>query len=581
MTPTAPRCIHQAVSAQAGQNPGAVALVYRGASTDYRTLDAAADSCAADLIRAGVRPGSIVPVILPRTPHLIVTLLAILKCGAAYAAFDHRWPAERVASLLKLVQPPLVIADRDDLVAGRPRWDPSTRDVARWAAAGAGAPDAAVGPDAPACVFFTSGTTGTPKGVVSPHRATTRLFAGDGPFAFGPGRVMCQGAPPAWDAFSLELWGMLATGGTAVIVEHDHLLPHVLEQLVAEHGVNTLWLTASLFNLFTDLEPECFTGLDRVITGGEKLSVSHVGRFLDHHPGIGLTNGYGPVETCVFATCHPVGRPDLDAPDGIPLGRPVPGTRVHVIDGEICVSGAGVALGYLGQDDRTADRFVDRRIDGEPVRVYRTGDRGRLDTDGVLHFLGRADRQVKVRGYRIEPAEIESVASRLSGVRQCVVVPVPAADGVPDSYDKLALFFTAEDSAAADPLAIRERLTARLPRYAVPEVIRRVPVIPVTAHGKTDARALLADLNPPLRYAAGSLGPRIGVVYSTRWWPRPGLTLWCSDPRRPGMPVNREIEPLNIWRPTNVSSGLNRSRENAKSDFSDPSGQNHPGVNHR
>ena len=198
----------------------------------------------------------------------------------------------------------------------------------------------------------------------------------------------------------------------------------------------------------------------------------------------------------------------------------------------------------------------------------------------MLHFLGRADRQVKVRGYRIEPAEIESVASRLSGVRQCVVVPVPAADGVPDSYDKLALFFTAEDSAASDPLAIRERLTAKLPRYAVPEVIRRVPVIPVTAHGKTDARALLADLNPPLRYAAGSLGPRIGVVYSTRWWPRPGLTLWCSDPRRPGMPVNREIEPLNIWRPTNVSSGLNRSRENAKSDFSDPSGQNRPGVNH-
>ncbi len=498
MAPTAPRCIHQAVSAQARRNPRAAALVYRGAATDYRTLDAAADACAAELVRAGIRPGAIVPVILPRTPHLIVALLAILKCGAAYAAFDRRWPAERVASLLALVQPPLVIACPDDLVTDRPRWDPSTRDVARWAATGAGAPGeehltAAADPDAPACVFFTSGTTGAPKGVVSPHRATTRLFAGDGPLAFGPGRVMCQAAPPAWDAFSLELWGMLTTGGTAVIVEHDHLLPHVLEQLVSEHGVNTLWLTASLFNLFTDLEPECFTGLERVITGGERLSGPHVGRFLDHHPGIGLTNGYGPVETCVFATCHSVGRPDLDAPDGIPLGRPVPETRVHVIDGEICVSGAGVALGYLGQHDRTADRFVDRVIDGERVRVYRTGDRGRLDAGGVLHFLGRADRQVKVRGYRIEPAEIESAAGRLTGVRQCVVVPVPAADARPDSYEKLALFFTAGDCAAADPLTVRERLAARLPRYAVPEIIRQVPVIPVTAHGKTDAGALPGD----------------------------------------------------------------------------------------
>jgi amino acid adenylation domain-containing protein len=473
-----------------------VALVHRGATIGYRTLDAAADACAAELARAGVQPGTTVPVILPRTPHLALALLAILKCGAAYAAFDRRWPAERIESLLGLLRPPLVVTASAGPAGGYPAWDPAARAVADWAAAGGRPPAAVISDDAPACVFFTSGTTGSPKGVVSPHRATTRLFAAQGPLAFGPGRVMSQAAPPAWDAFSLELWGMLATGGTSVIVEDDHLLPHVLHQLVTDHGVDTAWLTASLFNLFVDLEPECFAGLGHVFTGGEKLSLPHVGRFLAHHPGIGLINGYGPVETCVFATCHPVSRSDLDAPDGIPLGRPVPQTRIHVIDGEICVSGAGVALGYLGQDNRTADRFADLTVDGERLRVYRTGDRGRLDADGVLHFLGRADRQVKVRGYRIEPAEIESVAGGLEGVRQCVVVPVPAPGGPPDSYEKLALFYTADPPAsAADPLAIREGLAARLPQYAVPEVIRRVPFIPVTAHGKADARALLAGLN--------------------------------------------------------------------------------------
>jgi D-alanine--poly(phosphoribitol) ligase subunit 1 len=512
MARTAPRCIHQAVSAQAARHPGATALVYRGSVTDYGTLEAAADACAAELSRAGVRPGDIVPVILPRTPHLVLTLLAILKCGAAYAAFDRRWPAERVTSLLDLLRPPLVVTTGDSAAGAYRAWDPGERTVAGWAALRSEPVSQPIHVDGPATVFFTSGTTGTPKGVLSPHRATTRLFTGEGPLAFGPGRVMLQAAPPAWDAFSLELWGMLATGGTSVLAEDDHLLPHVLQRLIVDHGVNTAWLTASLFNLFVELEPGCFTGLRHVLTGGEKLSRPHVRQFLDEHPGISLTNGYGPVETCVFATCHSVGRPDLDAPDGIPLGRPVPETGIHVIDGEICVSGGGLALGYLGADEGSAERFVDRVIDGARVRVYRTGDRGRLDAGGVLHFMGRTDRQVKVRGYRIELAEIESVAGRLSGVGQCVAVPVPAPGGAPDSHGRLALFYTAGPSAESsagssagppvglsadesDPLVIRERLAATLPRYAVPEVIQRVSRIPVTANGKTDAAALVAELN--------------------------------------------------------------------------------------
>ncbi|BCJ44124.1 amino acid adenylation protein [Actinoplanes ianthinogenes] len=483
--------IHKVIAAHAAEQPEAVAVIHRGSRVDYRTLDAAADACAAELAALGVGPGTIVPVSLGRSAHLAMTLLAVLKCGAAYAAIDRRWPAERVGVLLQLLAPPVLITDQP-APPGTPVCDPTGRGLDEWAAAGGTPPEAEITPDAPACVFFTSGTTGVPKGVLSPHRATTRLFAPSGPLAFGPGRVMCQASPPAWDAFSLELWGMLTTGGTAVVADDDHLLPHVLHRLIAEENVNTLWLTASLFNLFTDLEPECFTGLKHVITGGERLSPAHVERFLRRYPDITLANGYGPVESCVFATYHTITRADLERTDGIPLGRPVPGTGIHLVDDEICISGDGLALGYLGQEELTAERFVERVVDGRPVRVYRTGDLGRRDADELLHFRGRADRQVKIRGYRIEPAEIEVAAHRIDGLHQCVVVPVPAADGRPGSYDKLALFYTT--ATAVEPPAVRRLLASRLPHYSVPDVIRQVPAIPVTTNGKTDARTLLDTL---------------------------------------------------------------------------------------
>lgn len=478
--------IHESVAARAAEQPDAVAMIHRGMHTDYRTLNAAADAYAAELARHGVGPGTVIPVSLPRSPHLAMTLLAILKCGAAYAALDRRWPSERVDTMLRLLDSPLTITEQDG---------PTARGLDEWAATGHRPPGVELTPDAPACVFFTSGTTGVPKAVLSPHRATTRLFGPTGPLAFGPGRIMCQVSPPAWDAFSLELWGMLTTGATVVVSEDDHLLPHVLQRMIADHGANTVWLTASLFNLFTDLEPECFTGLEQIFTGGERLSPAHILRFLDHHPEIALINGYGPVESCVFATCHPITRADLDRPDGIPLGRPLPETGIHLLNGEICVSGSGLALEYLGQPELTAERFIETVVDGAPLQVYRTGDLGRLDTDGVLHFGGRADRQVKIRGYRIEPVEIEAAASRIAGVGQCVVVPVPTADGPANSYEKLALFYTsAQPVTIADPLGVRRGLTTVLPHYAVPDTVRQVPAIPVSPNGKTDTKALLAGL---------------------------------------------------------------------------------------
>jgi D-alanine--poly(phosphoribitol) ligase subunit 1 len=374
-------------------------------------------------------------------------------------------------------------------------FDPATRSLPEWAALTERPPESPNDPAAPAAVFFTSGTTGEPKGVVSPHQATTRLFDRDGPLAFGPTQVMTQAVSPAWDAFSLELWGMLTTGGTAVITDHDFLVPGALQRLIADEGVTTAWLTASLFNLFIDTSPDAFRGLQSLFIGGERLSVRHVREFLTRYPGIQLVNGYGPVETCVFATCHPISAADLDLPGGIPLGRPVPDTGIVLVDREICVSGSGLALGYLGQPRLTAEQFGEELVDGTPTRVYRTGDLGVLDAEGVLHFRGRADRQVKVRGYRIEPAEIEAAAGSQPGVAQCVAVPLPGPE--PGTCQELALFYQASSRGsdrAPDPASMRRLLAGRLPGYALPGLIREVNEIPVTPNGKTDTTALLAGL---------------------------------------------------------------------------------------
>ncbi|MCX4725046.1 AMP-binding protein [Streptomyces sp. NBC_01306] len=488
--------IHRAVARHAATQPDATALVHRGGTVTYRELADRTKQWARALREEGAGPGQYVAVCLPRSPDLVTALLAVLTTGAAYAALDPRWPAERTAAVLERLAPVRVVTQ--DRLPQPSAAHPGDDDPEPSQLHGG----------SPACVFFTSGTSGTPKGVLSPHRATTRLFAPGGPLAFGPGTVVPVAAAIPWDAFSLELWGALTTGGTGILVESDYLLPSTLEELTACHGANTAWLTASLFNLFVDDAPESFIGLERLYIGGERLSPSHVSRFLQAHPDIALYNGYGPVESCVFATVHHIREEDCLAPDGIPLGSPVPATAVHVLDGvveaapgevgELCVSGDGLAVGYLADDSLTEARFPRVRLrDGEQVRVYRTGDLGYADERGSVRFTGRADRQFKVRGHRLEPEEIESCAATLAPVTRSTVVPIPGELG---TYDGIALFYTGGDSprAVADDgecSEIRALLSRRLPAYAVPDVVSRVDRFPVTGNGKVDSRALLALLD--------------------------------------------------------------------------------------
>ena len=491
--------LHEAVAAVARRSPDAAALLFEGRRISYAELDRTADAWAASLTRAGVGRGDLVPIRLPRGPELVIALLAVLKAGAAYALLDVAWPDRRVRAVIDALDAKLLIADEDGdagVDAGVETWTPCWRiaDLHRDFV-----PVAVEGTD-PCCVFFTSGTTGEPKGVLTTHQATARLF-GAGSFAdFGPETVMPLAAPVPWDAFSLELWSVLLSGGTSLIVAEPYLSAEALREGVADHGVDSVWLTSSLFNMIVDEDADAFAGVRQVMIGGERLSPGHVARFLQTHPTTALINGYGPVESVVFATTHRITEADTARSDGIPIGRPVPGTAIHVLDGdrpcaigatgEICISGDGLASRYLGDPALTAEKFTEIRQDGRSVRVYRTGDLGVWGANGLLRYLGRADRQVKIRGHRVEPAEVERQIEQLTTVRRCRVVARRDANGT--ATDLVAFCVPAEPGASLE--AELDTLRSTMVAYQCPAALVPVRDFPLTPQGKLDERALLAVL---------------------------------------------------------------------------------------
>lgn len=480
--------VHRLVAARAADTPRATALIHPGGRLDYASLWAAAAAFAGRLAELGVRPGHLVPVVAGRGVPLAVAQLGILASGAAFATLDPRWPSARLRALLSRLPSPVVVSDAPVERAG------AVVEPLPGLVAASSPVDVGVGPDSAACVVFTSGSTGTPKGVVLPHRALSRLFRHTPPPGFGPGEVMPQAAAPWWDMYVWELFGQLMTGGTAVLPDSDHLLPRDLRAMVATHGVTSLRLTTSLFCLFVDEDPGCFAGLRTVLAGGEALPPGHAARFLAAYPEVPLYNGYGPAEACMHATTHRVGPGD----DNVPLGTAVPGAVVGVCaddgrpcqpgePGEIRVGGEGVALGYLDDPAATAAAFVDTEFPSGTVRAYRTGDIGLVGTDGLLRFLGRRDRQLKVGGHRVEPAEVEAAGRTVPGIRDCALLPVTGDDG---QVTGTVLLYLADPGAEPRPSRLRAALRELLPAHLVPARLRAVPAFPLTANGKLDRRAL-------------------------------------------------------------------------------------------
>ncbi len=353
------------------------------------------------------------------------------------------------------------------------------------------APPETTGSRGLAYVIFTSGTTGRPKGVLVEHRAIVRLVRNTNYLALDASTRFLQTGALSFDASTLEIWGPLLNGGALAKPPEMALLDVAeMKRLVRVHGITTLWLTTGLFNQFVDADMELFRGLRDVLTGGEKISDPHARRLLAIFPGLRLVNCYGPTENTTFSTTH---RVDPEDPRETPIGAPIANSGAWIlgpgdelcgvgVPGEICVSGDGLARGYLKDPELTERRFVPHPFEpGE--RLYRTGDRGRWRADGVIEFLGRLDEQVKVRGYRIEPGEIEARLLEDATVKNAIVIARDAAGG----GRELVAYVTGKE-AVVD--AVRDRLKSILPEYMIPAHIVRLDRLPLTSNGKIDRRAL-------------------------------------------------------------------------------------------
>ncbi|GAA2168995.1 amino acid adenylation domain-containing protein [Actinomadura napierensis] len=492
---------------QLAATPDAVAVVAGEEALTYAELDERANRLAHRLVGLGVRRETPVAALLERSADTVVASLAVLKAGGAYAPIHHGYPPERTAWAVAEVDAPVLLVNtpmRDRVAA----LDTSAHvlvvdDDPETAAQPATAPDVACHPEQLACVLFTSGSTGVPKGVMLRHRDAVSL-ATDGELRGGGHDRVLFHSPHAFDAHIYEIWTPLLHGGATAVAPPGHLTGEAIEELVRAHGVTGLFLTTTLFNLVADERPRAFAGLREVLTGGEAGSTAAIRKVLAACPDTEVGNVYGPTEATTYTTvdrqrarlAEPSERTAL-------LGRPMDDRRVYVLDrglrpvppgvvGEAYIAGAGLGRGYLRRASLTGERFVPDPFGPPGSRMYRTGDLVRHRPDGTLEYVDRADFQVKVRGFRIELGEIEAALTAHPDVANAAIVAREDAPGV-----KTIVAYVI----APETEGLKEFVAERLPEYMVPAAFVRLDTFPVGPNGKLDRRAL-----PAPDYAGAAAG---------------------------------------------------------------------------
>jgi amino acid adenylation domain-containing protein len=521
-SPRGERTVLDRFEAQAARSPGTPAVVRGDARLTYADLDRRADRLARDLRALGIGPGTPVAVCLERSPDFLVAILGIMKAGGAYVPLDPSYPREwldftlqdigsplllthgRLQSSLHLRAPRVVCLDggegtagEDDVRAGAP--------FAEAADAGAGPAGRRPGPHDPAYVIYTSGSTGRPKGVLVTHANLEHSTAARLRFYRDPVTGFILLPSFAFDSSVAGIFWTLSSGGTLVLPPQDfHEDPRLLLEWIARQRPSHWLSVPSLYAyVLAQARPEDLAPLRTVIVAGETCPPDLVERHRELAPGAALFNEYGPTEGTVWSTVHECGASLTgagSAPPRVPIGRPIPGTRVYLLDrnldpvpagvaGELYIGGEGVAAGYLRRPDLSAAVFVPDPFGGEPgARLYRTGDAARFLPDGNLEFLGRSDDQVKLRGYRIEPGEIEAVLAQHMYVQTSAVVvqePVPGDR-------RLVAFVVPEPGEVVLAGDLRSFLKQKLPPHMVPSAIVALESLPLTANGKIDRRALQA-----------------------------------------------------------------------------------------
>ncbi|WP_443677743.1 amino acid adenylation domain-containing protein [Mycobacterium florentinum] len=497
--------VPQLLAAAVAAGPDVVAVIDGSRSVSYRELDERSTRLARVLIEAGVGPECAVGVAMDRCLELVVAWWAVLKAGAAYVPVDPAHPVERIATVLDTVAAVCVLTRGRDTLAGagsRPVVSVDGLDVSGRSADPITDADrlAPLRADNTAHVIFTSGSTGVPKGVAVSHAGLLGVADHHRAFGLTPAARVLMVASPTFDVSVGELLLAVGAGATLVVAPPEASAGEALTALLYDQRIDVAVLTPTVLS---SLDRARLAGAQTLITTGEACPEGLATAWV---PGRQMFNAYGPTEVTIWATCSTPLRPGQP----IGIGAPIPGVRALVLDarlnpapvgvvGELYLSGPALAHGYVGRVDLTAERFVANPYGGPGTRMYRTGDRVSWGPDGQLRYLGRGDAQVKIRGHRIEPGEVQAALAALDGVAAAVVIAREDRAG-----DKRLVGYI---TGTADPARIRTRLGDRLPAYLVPSAIVTIDALPLTDNGKLDISAL-----PAPEYAAGKYrAPADGV----------------------------------------------------------------------
>lgn len=487
--PTIPGAFEKQVSLQ----PHAIALTGNHIMT-YAELNARANQLAYYLKTLGVTKDTPVPVCIDRSADLIIAILGILKAGGAYVPLDPAYPKERIARMLEDITYQVAITMSNNTQLSDSSATVICPDMLRENLSKLPATDLPhnIHPEDLAYVMFTSGSTGRPKGVMVTHSNVVSLTWQCDFAQLTANDVYLTTSALSFDGTTLDFWGMLLNGGQLVLCNDEQLLDNeLLKKEIRQHQVTKIWFTSGWLNQLIDTDISIFQSLHTVIAGGEKLSATHIRKLRDAYPDLDIINGYGPTENTTGSLNYHIGR---EVPDDIPIGLPMKYRTAYVLDmqqrllpvgvtGELYVGGAGLARGYYNNPGLTHERFMAHPfVAGE--RLYRTGDLACFREDGLVAFRGRADDQVKVRGYRIEPGEIEHMILKSGWVERAVVIVKK------DTTGNGQLIAYVVPVGPFEQKALLQFLTAHLPEYMVPAAIHPMSALPLTPNGKVDKQAL-------------------------------------------------------------------------------------------
>ncbi|PHM38768.1 pyoverdine synthetase D [Xenorhabdus innexi] len=510
---------------QVGRTPAVCALELGERRLSYLELHQQSNQLAHLLAQKGVKQGQYIALLLGRSIELIVSMLAVIKLGAVYLPLNTDDPDIRLIEQLEDTRCDLLITD------GRLIDRPLPADLFHYLPmlwldeeqSALAQMKNTTPPEQPECdtenqaslpayIMYTSGSSGKPKGVLIGQKGIIRLVKDVNSMDFREFSRYLQLASVSFDASTWEIWGPLLNGRTIVIYPQAAISVLLLEKIIKEAGVESLFLTASLFNLIVDERPQALQTVKRLVSGGEAMSAWHAARIKEQYPALSLINGYGPTENTTFTTCYHYRGTENSS---VPIGRPTEGNQVYILDhflhpvpvgtvGELYIGGTGLALTYLNQESLYQALFIENPFDKSlSARLYKTGDRGRYLSDGNIDFLGRMDNQNKIRGFRVETGEIEAVLCKHPDVERAAVRVIKESRG-----KRIAAYIVLHDRTAPDghtvgttewdTTELRNYLAERLPRYMVPAYFQVLSSLPLNANGKLDIERLPHDLSPPV-----------------------------------------------------------------------------------